>query len=603
MSLASTMDFQRIAATALLSADTLLPRWLPAGKRERNEYRTGNLRGDAGRSLAVDLTTGKWRDRAEEGIGGGDLIALYAAIHGVKQSDAAQAVAKELGIDAGGPAKINGKTHRREWIYTDSAGQPIRKAVRIDPGKKRWQEAWKDGRWTAEKGSTTGLPFPLYGCGEIADAPAGTLVVVCEGEPARDACAEKLGELGIATCWPAGSSNADKVLLEPLLGKRICLWPDRDADGRKAMAVIHRRLVAMDVKAALMDPDRWPEMPPKGDAANVDWDTDRLLAEIQAAEAAPVSIPSSAPTTATAFDLMQRTFAALVWIVDQLIPEGTILIAGKPKSGKSWFVLNLLLSCCFAISFLRRETVQCGVLYLALEDNDRRMKQRLGILMRLYEDKIERLRDFHYRCDWPAGLEGADALDEYLSANAAIKVVAVDVLKKIRPVADVRRNAYDLDYEAIAPWKAVADKHRVTLLLVHHSRKAEADDVFDEISGTLGINGAVDQMVVLRRLPGDDRGATLHMRGRDLPEDQELGIQLRDGWWEFQGPAAQLAANDARRVVLDCLHEDGPMKTGDLLKATGKRSRSALSNLLARMVKDGLITRSTEGYSLSSTTT
>lgn len=298
------------------------------------------------------------------------------------------------------------------------------------------------------------------------------------------------------------------------------------------------------------------------------------------------------------FDLMFEEFSPLLWIVSNLIPEGTILVAGKPKSGKSWFVLDVMLSAILGVRFLKEQVVQCGGLYLALEDNARRMRSRMDLLMQAYGDRIAALKSFEYRCDWPAGMEGAVALDEYLKAHPNTKIVAIDVLKNIRPRGkDAQRSAYELDYEAIEPWKQVANEHRVTLLIVHHTRKAEADDVFDEVSGTLGINGAVDQMIVIKRVIGDPRQATAHFRGRDLPEDHELGIELKAGWWELVGSAQQIAANNSRRVILEILDEmKEPMKVDALLKATGKKSRPTLTNFLKKMEADGLITKTPDGY-------
>lgn len=302
------------------------------------------------------------------------------------------------------------------------------------------------------------------------------------------------------------------------------------------------------------------------------------------------------------YDLMFEKFAPLRWIVEDYMPEGAILIAGKPKSGKSWFVLNVMLSAVLNERFLKKPVNHCGGLYLALEDTPRRMQSRMALLMRPYEDKLGSLKGFEYRCDWPAGMEGAAALDEYLESHPNVKIVAIDVLKNIRPKStDRQKTAYELDYEAIEPWKQVAQERRVTLLIVHHTRKAEAEDAFDEISGTLGLNGVVDQMIVLRRVSGNDKQATVHFRGRDLEGDHELGIELKAGWWELIGTAAQVAATDARRLVLDVLEEmKAPMKTNDLMKACGKKSRGSFGNLLTRMVGDGVITKTPAGYALSS---
>lgn len=307
------------------------------------------------------------------------------------------------------------------------------------------------------------------------------------------------------------------------------------------------------------------------------------------------------PTAASMYDLMFEEFAPLRWVVADLIPEGTILVAGKPKSGKSWFVLNAMLSAVLNERFLKAPVKQCGGLYLALEDNARRMRSRMDILMAGHRDKLPALRAFEYRCDWPPGMVGAVALDEYLTAHPDVKMVCVDVLKNIRPRDDgrSRSSAYELDYEAIEPWKQVAAQHRVTLLIVHHTRKAQADDVFDEVSGTLGINGVVDQMIVLKRVIGDDGQATVHFRGRDLPEDKELGVELKAGWWELVGSAAQIGASEGRRGILNALRDAGkPMTVAEIAKAAGRVSRPSTSALLVSMHEAGLVKKEGHRYSI-----
>ena len=67
------------------------------------EFKAGNLRGDAGDSLSINMDTGRWADFAT-GARGGDLISLYAALHGLTQPKAAVAIAAELGIDIGIPS-------------------------------------------------------------------------------------------------------------------------------------------------------------------------------------------------------------------------------------------------------------------------------------------------------------------------------------------------------------------------------------------------------------------------------------------------------------------------------------------------------------------
>ena len=89
MPAAPHMDFATVASAALAQAKSLLPEWFPNGKFRGREFVIGNIHGDVGESLSVNTLTGHWADFSTDHKGG-DLIALYAAIHGLSQIDAAR---------------------------------------------------------------------------------------------------------------------------------------------------------------------------------------------------------------------------------------------------------------------------------------------------------------------------------------------------------------------------------------------------------------------------------------------------------------------------------------------------------------------------------
>jgi hypothetical protein len=72
-------------------------------------------------------------------------------------------------------------------------------------------------------------------------------------------------------------------------------------------------------------------------------------------------------------------------------------------------------------------------------------------------------------------------------------------------------------YDAIGPLRRLAHERGVPIILVHHTRKMDADDIFDTVSGSHGLTGAADTILVLQR---QGSGVTLHAVGRDI--DQSL---------------------------------------------------------------------------------
>jgi AAA domain/Domain of unknown function (DUF3854) len=84
----------------------------------------------------------------------------------------------------------------------------------------------------------------------------------------------------------------------------------------------------------------------------------------------------------SATELMAIEFPKPRWIVPGIVPEGTTILAGKPKMGKSWLALGISVAVEGGGVALGTKRVERGaVLYLALEDNPRRLQSRLKKLL------------------------------------------------------------------------------------------------------------------------------------------------------------------------------------------------------------------------------
>jgi hypothetical protein len=232
--------------------------------------------------------------------------------------------------------------------------------------------------------------------------------------------------------------------------------------------------------------------------------------------------------------LMATVISDPVFVVDAFLPVGLSLLAGKPKSGKSWLALQIAVGVALGRSCLgslpARKT---AVLYLALEDTRRRLRNRAEVLLPALGWPAP--EGLELRTAWPRASSGGLALlAEWFDAHPG-GLVVLDTFARFRDPAKGRGGTYGEDYEAVAGLKGVADLHKGSLLAVHHTRKGVADDPFDEISGTLGINGAADSLMVLDRERGVGAG-TLYLTGRDLP-DQTLTLswQPAGGVWSLSG--------------------------------------------------------------------
>jgi hypothetical protein len=150
--------------------------------------------------------------------------------------------------------------------------------------------------------------------------------------------------------------------------------------------------------------------------------------------------------------------------------------------------------------------------------------------------------------------------------------------------------AYDLDYQSIAGLQDLARQRGIAIVVIHHTRKADADDAFDTVSGTLGLTGAADAILVLQKRGGT---ITLHARGRDI-EESETALQFnKDSCrWTILGSAAEVhRSNERSRIVLALTGAEGGLAVKEIMSIAEFRNRSAVDMLLCRMVKDGEVER------------
>lgn len=147
--------------------------------------------------------------------------------------------------------------------------------------------------------------------------------------------------------------------------------PDNDDPGRGHAQDVARKLTGIAASIRILD---LPGLPLKGDVS--DWlaaggtadELERL------ASSAPVFTPCSTLRLTSAADLCARAFAEPKWAVPQIVAEGLTILAGKPKTGKSWLALDFAVAVAGGYAALGNiECRQGPVLLLALEDNDRRL--------------------------------------------------------------------------------------------------------------------------------------------------------------------------------------------------------------------------------------
>ena len=117
-----------------------------------------------------------------------------------------------------------------------------------------------------------------------------------------------------------------------------------------------------------------------------------------------------------------------------------------------------------------------------------------------------------------------EQIDQFLKEHPSTGLIVIDTLQRIRTVSN-DANPYANDYRDIGVLKALADRHRIAVLLVHHLRKLGDDDPMNMISGTTGLSGATDSNFVLRKSKRRENTATLYCTGRDIAY-RELSLEF-----------------------------------------------------------------------------
>lgn len=289
------------------------------------------------------------------------------------------------------------------------------------------------------------------------------------------------------------------------------------------------------------------------------------------------------PVISSAKELLSEKLPDIKYVVPGYIAEGLTLFGGKPKIGKSWFVLGVAIAVAMGGYALGTIPVDQGdVLFLALEDNKRRLQKRLRQLLPLGGEP-DRL---HYSLNARRLDEGGiDDLRAWIRSVPNARLVVVDVLNKVRPSQKAQEGVYTYDVRSLEPLHALAAEFGIAIVAIHHTRKAEAEDPFDCLSGSTGLTGTADTTLVLSRGP---QGPILYGRGRDIDEiETALSHDKSTGAWTALGRADELHRCDSRaRIVTVLAASDRPLSPKEIALETDL-SHGNVRQTLRRMVENG----------------
>lgn len=468
-------------------------------------------------------------------------------------------------------ASAKGNTAKRivaTYDYRDETGALLYQAVRYVPKDFAQRRPDGHGGWIWKLGDVRRVPYRLR---ELLADTSGDLWIF-EGE--KDA--DRAATLGLnATTTAQGASSFGRTaeaMRAVATGKRVFLVPDADdgGDGYARTALAALRSVATSVRSIYL-----PRLTQRADHGEdfSNWldEHDGTLKELRALAARPDTENTNGtgqeqksnasekwqPNVQSMRDLMDKELPAVKWSVHDLFPEGVTLLAAKAKKGKSTLMLHVGSSVSGGTMALGHfATEQSEVLFVFLEENERRLQKRMRQMMQGTRVPA----GLHVVYEWPLlDHGGLEALDTYLEAHPGIGMVVIDTLEHVRAKRRIANGLYGDDYAAVRGLQQLAGKRQVAIVAITHLRKAPADDPFDEINASMGLLSGVDNAVVMRPAQGV---MELHRRGRDYEDDTVLALKgdTKTLLWTVAGEAEEVTRSAARKEIIAALKADAKRK-------------------------------------------
>ena len=571
----------------------------PAGCVEKNTFKIGNVHGDQGQSLVVELIgpkIGLWHDHATGE--GGDIFDLYAATKNLDTKHHFSEIMRELrswlGEKKESPEKHQssqsdrGKKkapqdnlgpHTGKWDYHDEKGKLIACVYRYDPpGRRKIFRPYnvKTGKYEAPD------PRPLYNIPSILKSD---VVILCEGEK----CAEALVKQGYCATTAMNGANApvDKTDWSPLDGKDVYIWPDNDQAGKDYAQRAAQALKNTSVKSVrmLVPPEKKPDKWDAADAADEKFDIKNFL------------------TTATDADHRFEKPALDAYSLQELLddptpmpddiiapriltPGGIAVLAGAPKVGKSDFVLTMLVHMAAGKPFLNFKPPRpLKVFYLQAEIEYAYLKERIRQIIVDF-DLVGLAAENIFITPRTKFILDEDGVEK--AASTILKkfptgpdIICIDPIRNVFDGGPDSRGENDNNsmlfflQERVEKLRSMVNPS-AGVILIHHTKKLTKaqfkDDPFLAVSGAGSLRSYYSTGILLFREDELNSERMLIFELRNGPAIDNKLVDKKDGVWVEMDISVQRLAN---------------AKHGGKLDAERDRKNDRVLFLIAKSAKEG----------------
>lgn len=292
-----------------------------------------------------------------------------------------------------------------------------------------------------------------------------------------------------------------------------------------------------------------------------------------------------------AYDLYVKDMPPTKWYLDRILHEGACLFTGDPKVGKSYFGIQLAIAVAGTAqtAFGDLAVGQHGrVLYLALDDtSEKRIHKRLHDLT----DDTQAIKNIDIVCQRDVGTlkDGLTELLDECIRNYKYVLVILDTLGAVS-AGTGSKNVYDTEYKEAVGLAALAQKHGICLLVIHHTNKREDGDINARTSGSHGRTGGVDSLLQLSpkgeldARPRDGESSRVYME-----RGENGGWRVKQVQFGFFPPEAKL---NREQTEIKKVLAGGPKFTGEIaqeleLKPDTARKRCQRYEDMVRHLPDG----------------
>jgi hypothetical protein len=127
----------------------------------------------------------------------------------------------------------------------------------------------------------------------------------------------------------------------------------------------------------------------------------------------------------------------------------------------------------------------------------------------------------------------------------------------------------------------------------------ESVDPIDTVSGTSGLTGAADTILVLTRKGTSRVDAILHIRGRDVEQDEvPLKFDPKNLSWQSLGSPSNLKTTNQQQILFNALKNNSspekPLTVPELSQLT-ELTEQYIRNTLPKFLEDGSIRKLDRG--------